>query len=209
MAEPLTNDAAAPPASPTLPALTSGAYLKLRREAAGKTIADVAFVITYPGPTRDRWSALLAQAEENKLSLDREQLEVLRQAFPFDPFIYECLRDEVPAGRICRGCGCSWNDACVGSSTTCAWSSSDPDICSHCTRPRLATENDAVWKVAREPHAAIDALIDALRRARETAGKDMPIILDDGRPLIGTALQNSKKDGYFIVLVGENRGGVR
>jgi hypothetical protein len=84
-----------------------------------------------PSPLAEK---LLAAAERDERPLIDAGLEQFRPIFAFDPFVYRCLRDGIPAGRICRGCGCSWNDACMLSHGPCAWEAPRGDGEDRCTR---------------------------------------------------------------------------
>ncbi|MFV0625177.1 helix-turn-helix domain-containing protein [Sphingomonas sp. ac-8] len=114
------------------PPLTAGAYLRLRREAAGMTIEQVVGRLSF-GPSRFG-ELLIDKAERDERSLTDDGLQQLRPIFPFDPFVYQCLRDDVPAGRICRSCGCSWIDGCLLPDGPCAWTAERRVVDDRCTR---------------------------------------------------------------------------
>lgn len=126
---------AAPPHA-VLPPLTAGAYLKLRREAAGLSISHVASIIA-PKPARFAKALSLVQTLEGDGARARhvDTLIALRKAFPFDILVYRQLAEE-PAERhptVCRGCGCSEWDPCraLYSADCCGWSSTVS--CTRCT----------------------------------------------------------------------------
>lgn len=124
---------AAPTAAIALQPLTPGEYLRLRREAAKLTIADVAARIAPDNTLRGEAAAFLRLIETPGARVSRnDTLLRLQAAFPFDPSVYAQLCDE-PADRhpqVCRGCGCSHWDPCdTDGHGPCAWSTS-----SSCTR---------------------------------------------------------------------------
>lgn len=129
--------------------MSPGAYLRKRREAAGISLEQAAVcLVTLPisiGYSRVRVAALaarLAQLEADADVLSPAQAMLLRRAWPFDDDIYEQLvalhyageGQGLPEPRLCRQCGCSWNDACVTASGPCAWSDDDPALCTACER---------------------------------------------------------------------------
>lgn len=105
--------------------LTPAAYLTLRREAAGLTIAQVAERIAPRLQDRVDAALLIDMLETPGCKArDRDTINRLRAVFPFDPDVYFQLATE-PADRhprVCRGCGCSHWDPCDGPDGTCAWS---------------------------------------------------------------------------------------
>jgi hypothetical protein len=125
--------------------VTPGAYLALRRAAAGRSIDDVAArVATEPAvPERDRrlWIAMI---EADQAPLAAGTIVALRFVYPFDVEVLERLIDlrecgpGLPEPRICRQCGCSDNDPCFGPrGATCAWFAAE-DRCTAC--PPLPAE---------------------------------------------------------------------
>ncbi len=109
---------AAPPPTSPVPAsapLAAAAYIKLRREAAGLTIRQVASIIA---PKASRYAealSLVTMLETDGVrARHTDTLIALRKAFPFDIVVYRQLADD-PADRhptVCRGCGCSEWDPC-------------------------------------------------------------------------------------------------
>lgn len=128
------NDRPAPPiAAIALPPLSPAEYLRLRREAAKLSIADVAARIAPDSALRGEAAAFLRLIETPGARVSRnDTLLRLEAVFPFDPSVYSQLCDE-PADRhpqVCRGCGCSHWDPCdTDGRGPCAWSSA-----STCTR---------------------------------------------------------------------------
>lgn len=132
---PITHCPEAPaPDAPLMPPLTAADYLRLRRQAAKVSIADVATLMSTEGVKRSETIAFLRLIETPGARVSRtDTLLRLQRAYPFDPAVYGQLCDE-PADRhpqICRGCGCSHWDPCdVDGSGPCAWST--PSACTNC-----------------------------------------------------------------------------
>jgi hypothetical protein len=104
--------------------VTPGAYLALRRGAAGLSPADVDSMI--PG-----WVAgTMAEIEALQSRMPASLLEVLEGTFPFDPIIARRLGEGSEA-RVCHGCGCSQMDACWDEERGgCCWVARN--LCSDC-----------------------------------------------------------------------------
>jgi hypothetical protein len=134
-----------------------GTYLRLRREAAGLTIDDVAAIFgTVPGVPLSARADMLRSIEADVTPIGDDVIRVLMKArelgsFPFDPVVLVQLVD-LQAGsplqfgrpRICRVCACSQSDPCYrvglgGYTCTCGWA--EADLCDSCAP-------------ARPPHAA-------------------------------------------------------
>lgn len=172
------TDAAAPP--PQLPPdapITAGRYLRLRREAAGRSIPDVAKIYELQNFRFDQ--SAWARAEQDETPLNETTLRKVVTAFPFDRRVYDNLVLDLPPGRICRGCGCTWNDPC---SSGCAWTSADQDICTACATPRLvepvhAAFDDVALFGARDVGALVDALVGI--------EPDAAVLCHDGSEIIG------------------------
>lgn len=103
--------------------MTPGAYLALRRGAAGMTRPMVDAQMGWQ-PGR------MAEIEDKMRQVPAHVLEELDGMFPFDPIIARRL-GEGSSARVCTGCGCSerdpcWDDAKGG----CAWAS--PALCTDC-----------------------------------------------------------------------------
>lgn len=117
--------------------LLPGAYLKMRRIAAGLTPADIAEqFITTPYRLEERgrahWIELIeADAQPADVSL----LVALKRLFPFDLDVVIKLEriaqgsGEAPPA-LCRYCGCSWEDPCDDGGRPCAWAA--PHLCTAC-----------------------------------------------------------------------------
>lgn len=124
--------------------LTPGPYLRLRREAAGKSLEDVAALLTTTPHLhhRDRveW---LASIEADAMPITDEVLIWLIriEPFRFDAMLLSRLvrmsnGESLRIERICRGCGCSQYDACNDHGRGCSWV--DADLCSVCQRKAAA-----------------------------------------------------------------------
>lgn len=104
--------------------MTPGAYLALRRGAAGLSPADVDTKIGWrPGMTAD--------IEQHLRTANPHVMELMHGAFPFDPIIARRLGEGSEA-RVCHGCSCSQMDACwdEDNCTGCHWVSET--LCSDC-----------------------------------------------------------------------------
>jgi len=127
---------------------TPSTYLALRRKAAGLTIDQVAELIAvnvYRHGIRSRQIGRGAQLAELRdllrqletpgiVARHRFTLDLFAGVFAFDPEVYFQLATE-PAERhprICRGCGCTQDDACAGG---CRWAGDD--ICTRCSNGDL------------------------------------------------------------------------
>ncbi|MEA3042999.1 MAG: hypothetical protein QOH47_837 [Sphingomonadales bacterium] len=148
----MTDIQAAP--APAQVAMTPGRYLRLRREAAGLTLQHVAIILVPAG--RKTAAEDRAIFRRDVANLEADQLgggnqvglvDLLSSIFSFDSAIYWLLvgraadpDSEVPVPQICRGCGCTWNDACIDGARGCAWSADDPTLCTVCERKESANE---------------------------------------------------------------------
>lgn len=120
--------------------MTPGTYLRLRREASGLSVEDVAARIASDPRLgeRDRveW---LRQIERDEAPTNVDVAVALAHVFRFSPNILGRLlsiavgiNGEETAPRLCRACGCSQHDACFDGHATCAWATDD--LCTHCQR---------------------------------------------------------------------------
>jgi hypothetical protein len=115
-------------------------YLKLRREAAGLSVDDVATQLAPKMRDRSAAADLVRQLErEGFVARHPETLERLRSAFAFDPDVYRQLATEPVSRhpRVCHRCACSESDACVpephlSHASACHWVS--PHLCSRCDK---------------------------------------------------------------------------
>ena len=116
-----------------LPPLSPDAYLKLRRQASGLSIVEVAHIIAPTKRDRSEAVALVAILEAPGCRARHDEtLEALAAAFRFDVSVYRQLADE-PLERhptVCRGCGCSEWDPCHVEHGCCGWASRD--ACTRC-----------------------------------------------------------------------------
>lgn len=129
--------------------MTPGAYLRKRREAAGLTLEDVAIRVGTMPPvsarTRGEW---LATIEADAAPIAIATAFALRDCFRFDPHVLDALitlhaghlATEPAMPQLCRECGCSWHDPCLGRDLTgCAWVAGDPTLCTaHAASPALS-----------------------------------------------------------------------
>ena len=125
-------------------ALSPAAYLRLRREAAGRSVREVAAMIVDTGDDVAMALDLVRVLETpGNTARQHETLDRLQRAFPFDPSVYRQLAtdpvDQHP--RICRGCGCSRWDACCSAEGACSWSSDT--ACTRCTGDAAAAGEGA------------------------------------------------------------------
>jgi hypothetical protein len=203
-----------PPGLPFSP----GAYLRKRREAAGVTIAIAAAAYAGSAEARTAAELTLQDFEADRKMLTGQSAEKLRQAFAFDPHIYFCLVDGVPAGKICTGCACTWNDACTVGGRGCSWAmatwaeTGEVDICSACVDrmsaaitgvtaelEELVPTDAGPWLI--DP-ADADSLVAALEYAVDHVELDpnafvdpghgtalCRVELDDGTPIVGVVLK--------------------
>ena len=120
--------------------VTADRYLRLRREAAGLTILQAARRMfgSDDGKVRiavDLITALETPGVRAKVGMTLDRLSL---AFSFDADVYRQLAHDPAARhpRVCFGCGCSQNDACVSAAghDCCAWSPSSRDGAAICTR---------------------------------------------------------------------------
>jgi transcriptional regulator with XRE-family HTH domain len=116
--------------------ITPGAYLKLRRTAAGMSIADVAARLrTVPRIAEHIRAEQLQLIEADVQPANLSTIVALQGVYSFDLRILIRL-SEIQLGidreppRLCKICGCSEWDACPG---RCAWVGLD--ACSSCLSP--------------------------------------------------------------------------
>ena len=138
--------------------LSPGAYLALRRAAAGLSVDDVARQLAMLPwalvPATPAAVALLAarlrDAEGGGAPFTAPQAALIRNVFRFDLDVYLALIDLAAAGpgsglpvpQICTGCGCTWHDACETEEGPCAWTA-DPHRCT-ARSPAPATAGDGL-----------------------------------------------------------------
>lgn len=106
--------------------MTPGSYLRLRREAAGRSVDDTVL-------HGERLAAIEAGAAPTE-----DELWALRMCVPFSLDVLCMIGRGMPV-RLCRTCGCSEDDACVSfdaepiAGTACYWT--EADLCSACPPP--------------------------------------------------------------------------
>ncbi len=119
--------------------MSPGSYLRLRREAAGLSIDDVAAALA----TEPRWNELDRKAwleliEADAAPVGDDVQKSLFGVFRFDAAILSHLVVMHAGGalsvpHLCRVCACSWLDPCDEAyAGSCSWSATDPDLCTAC-----------------------------------------------------------------------------
>lgn len=123
--------------------MTPGAYLALRRGAAGMTPADVDAQLGWEpdtmadieerlrGASADLNAGASVDASTRKrVEVPAALMEALHGIFPFDPIIARRL-GEGNSARVCTGCGCSERDPCWDEAKgACGWAG--PALCTDC-----------------------------------------------------------------------------
>lgn len=117
--------------------LTAGAYLRLRREASGLSVHDVAVACTSSPVGIPAAIAAIEEAEQDRADLQWADLRRLRQIFSLEPNIYLAIAQGLSVGGVCRGCGCSEEDACQDGRTGCAWTDATRSFCTACREKSL------------------------------------------------------------------------
>ncbi len=123
--------------------LTPGAYLKARRNAAGKSVTDVAGAIaTDPATPEYRRVEWLLMLEADVVPAGWPTIVALRQQFPIDLAVLERLTllqlgADLPAPRLCRGCGATETGPLAVDVP--AWGWAEPDQCIPCASASEAT----------------------------------------------------------------------
>jgi hypothetical protein len=116
--------------------LTPSGYLRLRRLAAGLSMAEAARqLIDTPADQRRAEEFLRRLETPGRTALYRSTIAHLLRAFPFDPAVYWQLAEEPihRHPRICIGCGCTTHDRCTNSEGgACRWI--EQDRCSACSQ---------------------------------------------------------------------------
>lgn len=120
--------------------ITPGTYLRLRRQASGFAIEDVAALVhTSPRLGEVDRAAWLRRLEDDVAALSPDVIATLHDAFRFSHRVLTALIDlrsygagVVSEPAICLICGCSQFDACFDGHTSCAWSNAASDHCTAC-----------------------------------------------------------------------------
>ena len=115
---------------------TAGDYLRLRREAEGLSLRDVAIIASSSPIGEDAAIEALKAAEENREPLASADIFRIAHFMPIMPGIYLALSQGLITPDLCIGCGCSWDDACADdlSGGRCAWANAERDLCTVCAR---------------------------------------------------------------------------
>ena len=128
--------------------MSPGTYLRKRREAAGLGLRQAAANLATLGLSFARGRATRADHQtEARVALRLNMAE--DDELPFSTSTAaprRALNDaialvDLPVPRVCRGCACSENDACVDDHGACAWSLRHPDLCTACDRKREAAKD--------------------------------------------------------------------
>jgi len=116
---------------------TPGTYLKMRRCAAGLSVADVAAKIaTSPRLAEHVRVELIEMIEADEAPATFSTIVVLNNVFSFDLDVLATLARisfgaDLPAPEICRVCGCSEYDPChLDGRFACSWH--NRDLCTRC-----------------------------------------------------------------------------
>lgn len=114
---------------------TCGRYLRVRREAAGRSPADVAAGFsTEPRLSELARIALVEQAERDETTVSVTiAAAYLRAGVRFDARVLIALVPPTSTivPQICERCGCSWNDPCLDDELRgCSWVADG--LCSSC-----------------------------------------------------------------------------
>lgn len=121
--------------------MTPGAYIRLRRQAAGLTPLEVEAEL---GEDVTRLSVALEFLEADRIKATYGDARLLGRVFP----ISAAIVSELGCGTspaICRSCGCSEFDPCDEGGRGCAWA--QPDLCTSCLPDRAAAKPAAVEEV--------------------------------------------------------------
>lgn len=119
--------------------LAPGRYLRLRREAAGYSIEDLAALIAFTPEKIGMVHTVIERAEAGHAgSFAMLQLR-LAQVVPLDRSIawrlFELALDpeaELPVPDVCTGCGCSWHLPCDTADGPCGWRDGTTSRCTAC-----------------------------------------------------------------------------
>lgn len=133
--------------------LTAGGYLRLRREAYGLSLEEIANGLALAA-SRPAFLQRLKEIEADRDVATGHTLTALREFFSFSTTVYSNLAAGIPAGTaLCRTCACSWNDPCGAGVHTCSWI--EADLCSRCASGgKLTPRPEPVFPMrASDPHA--------------------------------------------------------
>lgn len=131
--------------------MTPGAYLRMRREAAGVSL-DLLALGTETEPAvgfdvRRQWHV---EIETDQRAIDAATVDGLSNVYAFDRGALHQLiaihaGAKLPPPQLCRLCACSWCDPCWSEALEpCAWSTADVSVCTAC-------EAAAAERAASEP----------------------------------------------------------
>lgn len=132
--------------APALPPMAPWDYLRLRREAAGLTIAQAGRAFWANPAHREDVERNLRGFEHPGVVMKPWVAETINRAFPFDPAVYRQLAED-PAHQhpdLCRSCAWDqWTEAFDLTGDSVTWAEGRTDLCTGCEK-----------KAARKPEAA-------------------------------------------------------
>lgn len=148
--------------------LSPGTYLRKRREAlrlgvkqAAANLAASPWAVRRATPDEvNRLMHRINAAEADRQPFTVDQARLLGNVFSLDIGVYEKLlalhadptNPDLPHPQVCRGCACSFMDACVTDRGACSWA--EPDLCTACLRVLdLSTELGPGVHRLHVPHA--------------------------------------------------------
>lgn len=181
------------------PAVTPGRYLRLRREADGLSIEDLALMIdtTVKVCARER-GELLKLIEADVAAIGGDVVGALRDlravgAFAFDPHVLWQLialhaGAEIERPAVCGRCGCSWMDPCQDEHhQPCAWADAGATLCTTCAARPLDPAGDAD---ADEGTPGVGRLFRAAAEAHRLAAVRLPagVVASEPPPLTTRAV---------------------
>ncbi|WP_156679373.1 hypothetical protein [Sphingomonas profundi] len=120
--------------------MSPGTYLRLRREATGLSLRELAYQFFTPPLDLAEVEQLLVNAEADDAPLDAGSLHRVNLFVPLDIEIYASLLAELPTRSVCRRCACSWFDPCQDSFGPCAWADAAATLCTRCARIEATAE---------------------------------------------------------------------
>lgn len=139
--------------------MSPGEYIRRRREAAGRSLREVALLLTTDFNAAGAMEIALGRVERDEYHPTAILMHQLTHAFPFDVYVYDRLVSyrigtiEGQHPQLCRSCACSFNDACVDPlGGPCHWV--EPDLCSRCAAHDDAPPAVSPFPARTPPHIA-------------------------------------------------------
>ncbi|MBH9537922.1 helix-turn-helix domain-containing protein [Novosphingopyxis sp. YJ-S2-01] len=144
-------------AAPVTTAMSPGTYLRKRREAADRTLEDVARTLRPKwGVAQINWMVShLAELENDEAYVTGVVVRNIAATFPMDANVYNALVAircgvELDEPQLCRECACSAHDACIDAlGHGCSWVEGDPTLCTNCREPEPVEGANAIEGRAR------------------------------------------------------------